>query len=96
MSAVLSVVAGLLLLGGGAFALIAALGVLRFPDVLSRMHASSKVGTMSGLLALTGCALHYSEASVVARAAVAFLFILFTAPVAAHLLARVARRDQEH
>lgn len=87
----IEIVTGLLLIGGGAFALIAAIGVIRFPDVLARMHASSKVGTMSCLLALAACALHFGEASVIARCILAFVFLLLTAPVAAHLIARTVR-----
>lgn len=40
------ILTALFVLAGGFFALMAALGVLRFPDALSRMHAASKVGTM--------------------------------------------------
>jgi multicomponent Na+:H+ antiporter subunit G len=43
----IDVVAGILCLAGGAFAFIAGLGVLRLPDVLTRMHASTKAGTLA-------------------------------------------------
>ena len=46
------VITGLLALCAGIFTLIAAIGVLRFPDVLTRMHAASKTGAFAG-----GCAL---------------------------------------
>ncbi len=45
--------AGVLIIAGGLFAVIAAAGILRLPDVLVRMHASTKAGTLGcGLILL--------------------------------------------
>ena len=54
---VLDVVAGALVLCGSVLALTAAIGVVRFPDTLSRMHAASKPQTLGLLLVLTGAGL---------------------------------------
>lgn len=83
-----SVIAGLLLVGGTAFMLIAALGLLRLPDLYTRMHAVTKAGTLGIGLVLVAAALAFGDLSVAARALVALLFVLLTAPVSAHMIGR--------
>ncbi len=82
--------AGVLLLIGAVFSLLAAIGVLRLPDLYTRMHAASKAGTMGSGLMLVAIAVVAFDAPVILRALVGFLFLLLTAPVSAHLLARAA------
>ena len=86
----IEIVSGLLALSAGIFAVVAALGVLRFPDVLTRMHASSKVASFAGALALLAAAVDIGTVSAVTRAVFAILFIFLTAPIGAHLLGRAA------
>lgn len=83
---------GVLIIGGGLFAVIAALGILRLPDVLIRMHASTKAGTLGCGLILVAVAVHFSEIGIVSRAVAAIIFLLMTAPVAAHMIGRAAYR----
>jgi multicomponent Na+:H+ antiporter subunit G len=92
----IEIVAGVLILVGGLFALIAALGVLRLPDVLTRMHASTKAGTLASALILVAVALVFGTASVTTKAIAAILFLMLTAPLAAHMLGRSAavRKDR--
>jgi len=82
----------LLLVLGGAFAFVAGLGVLRMPDVLIRMHASTKAGTLGCGLILLGVAVDFGDVSTVSRAVAAIVFLLVTAPVAAHMIGRAAYR----
>lgn len=86
----IEVIAGILALLAGGFSLVAAIGVLRFPDALSRMHASSKVGTFAGSLALFAAAVHLAEVSATTRVVIAIVFLMLTAPIGAHLLGRAA------
>jgi multicomponent Na+:H+ antiporter subunit G len=79
----------LLLLGAG-FSLLAAIGVVRFPDLLTRMHAASKAGAVGGGLVLLAVALVSFDSAVALRAVFGIVFLLLTTPVSAHLLARVA------
>lgn len=76
------------LLGGATFTLLAAVGVVRLPDLLTRMHASTKSATLGVMMVMTGVALHFAEEVVVARAMAIVFFVLLTAPVAAHVLGR--------
>lgn len=84
-------VAALLLLGGF-FCLVAGVGLLRFPDVLMRMHAGTKAGTLGVGLTLAALAVDAWSIESGARAAVAVAFLLLTAPVAAHMIGRAAYR----
>ena len=84
------VIAGTLILLGGAFGVIGALGLLRMPDILTRMHASTKIGTLSCGLVVAGAAVHFGDGSTGVRAVLIILFLLLTAPIAAHLIGRAA------
>ncbi len=86
------VIAGLLAVTGAFFAFAAAVGVLRMPDVYIRMHASTKAGTLGSGLILLAVAVHFSEFGAGTRALAAIAFLLFTAPVAAHMIAKAAYR----
>lgn len=84
----IDIIAGILLLIGAAFSLIAGIGLIRLPDVYLRMHAATKAGTLGAGLVLVALAMHGQQLEVTARAVTGVLFLLFTAPVAAHLLGR--------
>ena len=84
----------LLLIAGGFFAAIAGIGLLRFPDVLMRMHASTKAGTLGVGLVVVSVAIYFAEDLVTTKAVLIVLFILLTAPVAAHLVGRAAYRTK--
>lgn len=84
----LEIVAGLLILAGGGFTLIAAIGIVRLPDLLTRMHASTKAGTLGSILVLIALAVELGTATVIAKAIATILFLLLTAPIAAHMIGR--------
>jgi multicomponent Na+:H+ antiporter subunit G len=85
-------VIGVMWIVGSAFALVAALGVLRMPDVFTRMQASTKASTLGlGCLAF-GAALHLGDAASAVRLLSIVLFLLLTTPVSAHVIARAAYR----
>lgn len=78
----------LVLLSGALFMLFAAIGALRMPDLPMRMHATTKAGALGSGLIMLAVAIFYGSASVTARSFAIVLFIMLTAPVAAHVLAR--------
>lgn len=84
------IIAGILLISGGFFVLVASVGILRLPDILMRMHASTKAGTLGAGLILLAVAFIYAEIGIVSRAVATIIFILMTAPVAAHTIGRAA------
>lgn len=84
------VITSLLLLAGGSFSLLAALGVLRMPDVLTRMQTATKGVTFGVGLLLLGVALHFQGLDTTARALAGMVFLLTTSPVAAHVIGRAS------
>lgn len=78
---------------GGFFAFIAGLGILRLPDVLIRMHATTKAGTLASGLVMLAVAAGFADAPTVARAIAIVVFLLITAPVGAHMIGRAAFRS---
>lgn len=94
MDQVWDALAGVLFVSGGLLTLAAAVGVLRFPDVLTRMHAATKPQVLGLLLVLAGAALHLRTSVDVWMLILAGLFQLMTAPIAAHLVGRLAYRTR--
>jgi len=91
-STVADVIAGACLLGGAFFALTAAIGALRFRNLLARMHAVTKPQVLGLILLLTGLAIELREPGVLGMLFLIVVFQLLTAPVAAHMVARTAHR----
>ncbi len=87
---IVATLVSVLLLAGALFAFVAALGILRFPDLYTRMHAASKAGTVGSGLLLLAAGVESGDVAVFVRALAGFVFFILTAPVAAHLLARAA------
>lgn len=88
----LDILVGLFLLSGAAFVLIAAIGIVRLPDLLTRMHASTKAGTLGALLVLVGLAIFAGNGEVISKVIATSLFLLLTAPIAAHMIGRAHAR----
>ncbi|HTO30864.1 MAG TPA: monovalent cation/H(+) antiporter subunit G [Pararhizobium sp.] len=85
-------IVSLLLVVGSVFSLLAALGLLRFPDLYTRMHAASKAGTIGSSLLLLAAGVHALDVTILMRALAGFVFIVLTAPISAHLLAKAAHQ----
>lgn len=81
-----------LILSGSFFGLTAALGLLRMPDIYTRMSTSGKAATLCCGLLLAGVAMLFHDTQVTARTVAAILFLLMTVPVGAHMIARAAFR----
>ena len=85
-------IAAACLLVGAFLCLTAGLGVLRFPDVLSRMHAGTKPQVMGVLLIMIGGAIRLTGWSATWMLLLVAAFQLITAPVNAHMVSRIAYR----
>jgi len=81
-----------LIVAGALFALVAAIGINRFPDLYTRMHAASKAGTVGSGLLLVAVGFHAADLAIFSRALAGFFFFILTAPVSAHLLAKAAHQ----
>ena len=80
----------ILILLGALFMLLAAIGMVRMPDVLTRMHSSTKSSTLGVGLIMLGVALAFSDFVTGVRALAIVIFMFTTTPVSAHMIARAA------
>lgn len=86
----IEVLSGILLICGAAFMLVAAIGVVKFPDVYGRMHAITKAASLGLVLMLAAVILLFPLPIVWTEALMAIFFVVLTAPVGTHMIARVA------
>lgn len=86
----ISVLASASVLLGAGFMLVAALGVVRLPDLYTRMQAATKASTVGVVAMMAAVALAHTDASVTIRVVLVAGFFLLTSPVAAHAIARSA------
>ncbi len=90
MEMVLDYLSAALLLLGSFFVVVGGIGVLRMPDVFTRMHAAGVTDTMGSFFILTGLMLQTGFDGVTLRLAMILGFLWFTSPVATHALAKAA------
>lgn len=93
LGTVLDAVGTASILLGVVLTLVASVGILRLPDVLSRMHAATKPQVVGLLLVVVGGALHLRSSVDVWMLVLAGMFQLVTAPVTAHVVGRLAHRS---
>ncbi|BBZ26495.1 Na+/H+ antiporter subunit G [Mycolicibacterium madagascariense] len=93
---VLDATAATLVLCGSILALTAAIGVVRFPDTLSRMHAATKPQVLGLLLVLLGAAIRLRGHPDVGMLILAGIFTVITAPVVANRVGQLAYREQNY
>jgi multicomponent Na+:H+ antiporter subunit G len=79
-----------LFLGGSIFMLIGAIGLIRLPDVFSRIHAAGIIDTMGVVMLFVGMILQAGLTLVSIKILLIILFLMFTLPTATHALARAA------
>jgi multicomponent Na+:H+ antiporter subunit G len=84
------IITSLLMLTGAVFAFLAAMGILRFPDLFSRMQAATKGSAFGVTCVLLAVAVHFAELGIATRAVVTIIFVVLTTPVAAHMIGRAA------
>ncbi|MFM2655441.1 monovalent cation/H(+) antiporter subunit G [Vibrio owensii] len=89
----MNIIVGVLLCLGTLFTLIASLGILRMPDLYTRMHAATKAGTVGLASLLLAVAIAIPDITVISRVIGTMLFIFITAPVAAHLLGKATQES---
>ncbi len=92
---VVDFVALVLLFLASVLCLVAAVGLVRFPDLLSRMHAVTKPQVLGTLLALLGMGLALRDVSVGGVLVLVGLFQLVTVPITSHMMSRAALRANQ-
>lgn len=89
----LETVAAVMLVSGGLFGLVGGIGLLRFPDFYTRLHAAGITDTLCALLVLLGLVVSVGWGVLMLKLVIILLFLLFTSPTATHALARAAVAD---
>lgn len=85
-------IAAFLLIFGSLFMLVAAIGVVKLSDVYMRMHAITKAASLGAILMLAAVSLIYAQWIVWVEALMVVVFIIITAPIASHMIAKAAHK----
>lgn len=93
MSLILDALSWGLMLGGAGFVLIGTLGLLRLPDVFTRLHGAGMTDTMGAGLLVLGMLLQAPDWLVAVKLILIVVFLAFTSPMTSHALARAAILD---
>ncbi|GGN50640.1 MULTISPECIES: Na+/H+ antiporter subunit G [Oceanobacillus] len=96
VSVMIEYVGAILIFIGSLFAVVSAIGNIRFPDVYTRSHAATKSSTLGVLLTLTGALIYILESQnyFSVRLVLGIVFVFLTAPVSGHLVTRAAYRSK--
>jgi len=90
MSLIVDILSWIFLVAGGAFCVIGMIGLVRMPDVFTRIHGVSVTDTLGAGFIITGLALQSGFTLVTAKLIIIMGLILLTSPVATHALAQAA------
>lgn len=90
MEQVVDILSWLLLLAGSFLGISGAIGLFRFPDFYSRVHAASVTDTLCALLIISGLVLQAGFTLITVKLIIVLLFLWYTSPVAGHALVKAA------
>lgn len=90
MEPILDILSWIFIVSGLFFMIVGTIGILRMPDILTRLHPAGMTDTMGAGLLLLGMALQTTDWMVMVRLIFIYGFLIFTSPIASHALARAA------
>ena len=90
MAVMLDILSWIIILVGAGFSIVGAIGLLRFPDFYTRLHAAGITDTLGVWLILLGTLLQVESWLVAIKLMLIVVFLFFTSPTATHALARAA------
>jgi multicomponent Na+:H+ antiporter subunit G len=91
----INILSSLLILAGVFFYLAGSIGLLRLPDLYSRLHALTKADNLGLGLLIAGLALHSQDPLIMLKLLLVWLAVLAASATSAHLIARQARRQEK-
>lgn len=95
MSMIIEWLSYLCILAGSAFCLIGAIGLIRMPTFMTRVHAVSVLDTLGAILVLCGLMLQSGLTLITVKLVFILVFLLLTGPVATHALVNTAMHDKK-
>jgi multicomponent Na+:H+ antiporter subunit G len=90
MSVALDVLSWIAIVSGLFFMIVGTIGILRMPDLFTRMHAAGMTDTMGAGLLILGMCLQAGLGLVLVRLLLVYLFLMFTSPISSHAISRAA------
>jgi len=90
---ILQIISAILLGMGGLLGVVGAIGILRFPDFYTRMHAAGITDTLCTGFFIGGLMIQFGLTLASVKLLLIFMFMLFTCPTATHALAKAARHN---
>jgi len=90
MEIVLDIISWALLICGGVFCIIGGIGIIRLPDVFTRMHAAGIIDTLGAVAIFMGLMVQAGFTLITVKLALMTIFMMFTNPTATHAVARAA------
>jgi multicomponent Na+:H+ antiporter subunit G len=84
------IIRDIFLIIGASFLLLASIGIIRMPDLYTRIQAATKASTLGVGCIILALAIHFNDTAVSVRALLVIAFFFLTAPVAAHVIGRAA------
>jgi len=91
----INILSAILILAGVFFYLAGSIGLLRLPDLYSRLHALTKADNLGLGLLVAGLALHSQDLLIMLKLLLIWLAVLAASATSAHLIARQARRQEK-
>ena len=93
MTTATDIIGNVFFLAGILFVFVGMVGLLRLPDVYNRLHATTKIATLGTFGVMIAIAIKAGFSTMGLKAITVGIFLLLTAPVAAHMIARAAHRQ---
>jgi len=90
MAILLDVLTWAFILGGSFFALVGGIGIIRMPDLYTRLHAAGVTDTMGAGLVLVGLMLYAGLSLVTVKLGMILVLLWLTSPVSTYALSRAA------
>jgi multicomponent Na+:H+ antiporter subunit G len=87
---IIEIIVSVLIVCASIFMMLAAIGIVKFPDLPTRMHATTKSAVLAICLIMVAVAIYFGQTEITARVIAIISFVLITAPVAAHAIGRAA------
>lgn len=88
------ILTGIFLILGSFIVLLAGLGVVKMPDIYTRMSATSKASTLGVSIILITTGFFFGTTEIITRTLLIVIFLMITAPVASHLLGKAAHLNK--
>lgn len=91
----IKLIIAILLLAGSFFVFTASLGLIRFRDLYSRLHASTKATSFGLMLLIAGIAIYFNSGIIALKGLLILIFIYGTAPLASHAIGKSFLEGEE-